>query len=422
MGVCTSSCAFLQKNKADNNSFDLICADAWEATTTEDFYSQNIPKAQECKIVVTNDTNDTVYLCWIDSEGLFHHYEPILPKDFIQDGSVSHVAVHYTIVMHSFCFYRLKKGSVDRDTHYTHVFDVPKDVFVCLYRPLQCGLHGLTFTGLFDEDNENASRVNVSARVDPLTHDSTQLIDNSGMRYEKKVIAGFLCLLDCKMLSDDVKEFLASLLEALYQDLEQAALRMPLFAVEFLQQHVQIYINKDCTFGAVSKPESSGMCYHPTGSASWLSEKGLSPEHELCIEIFNAASYLESRCLWGVGGLFIHELSHSYHDQYLPNGYNNKDILASYNRAIDSGTYDHVMVKKFDGINQKNRFEAFRLTGPKRGYQTANCMEYFAELSTAFMCEDSTTCYNKWQPFNRCELAEMDAHAEAVLRKAWGIP
>lgn len=73
--------------------------------------------------------------------------------------------------------------------------------------------------------------------------------------------------------------------------------------------------------------------------------------------------------------------------------------------------YDKVAVHGRQGAN-----------GPVKAYACANCMEFFAELSTAYMWkEDESTEYNKWFPFNRYQLAQHDPHTYQVINKYWSV-
>jgi hypothetical protein len=48
------------------------------------------------------------------------------------------------------------------------------------------------------------------------------------------------------------------------------------------------------------------------------------------IEIYCADEYLQSRGLWGIGGVLLHELCHAFHDQHCADGYNNEEIRQVY--------------------------------------------------------------------------------------------
>ena len=39
------------------------------------------------------------------------------------------------------------------------------------------------------------------------------------------------------------------------------------------------------------------------------------------VEVYSARDYLQSRRLWGPGGILCHELSHVFHDKWCPGGY-----------------------------------------------------------------------------------------------------
>ena len=53
----------------------------------------------------------------------------------------------------------------------------------------------------------------------------------------------------------------------------------------------------------------------------------------------------------------------------------------------------------------------------RRHYATTSAAEFFAELSTAFLCDD-----NKWEPFTRAQLASRDLKTCAFLECVWSEP
>lgn len=58
----------------------------------------------------------------------------------------------------------------------------------------------------------------------------------------------------------------------------------------------------------------------------------------------------------------------------------------------------------------------------RRAYACTNAMEYFAELSVAFLGgvgEDEDLEFNKWFPFNRKQIKEHDPRAYCLLKKLW---
>ena len=79
----------------------------------------------------------------------------------------------------------------------------------------------------------------------------------------------------------------------------------------------------------------------------------------------------------------------------VPGGYDNSEIKKCYQLAMRVGLYNRVKVHGSQGS-----------TG--RAYACENAMEYFAELSVAFLAgQDKEVEYNKWQPFNRHKLRNL---------------
>ena len=70
-----------------------------------------------------------------------------------------------------------------------------------------------------------------------------------------------------------------------------------------------------------------GCCYHPHNGQGWLRDNGCHVEKAGGIEIYDTEGYVNDRTLWGAGGVMLHELAHSYHNQHVKNGYGNKEIL-----------------------------------------------------------------------------------------------
>jgi hypothetical protein len=135
----------------------------------------------------------------------------------------------------------------------------------------------------------------------------------------------------------------------------------------------------------------------------------MSERKQKCIEINDGLNYKKDLDLWGRGGLMLHELSHAYHHRMLPDGYDNKEILACYKQAMKEGLYDKVKVHGTQGPEAK-------------AYACTNDKEYFAELSTAFLGgKDKNKEYNKWFPFNRSQLQKHDPRAYNLLCRLWKV-
>lgn len=56
----------------------------------------------------------------------------------------------------------------------------------------------------------------------------------------------------------------------------------------------------------------------------------------------------------------------------------------------------------------------------RKAYACTNCMEFFAELSTAYHYHlDERLEYNKWFPFNRAQLQQHDPSTYSILVEIW---
>jgi hypothetical protein len=164
------------------------------------------------------------------------------------------------------------------------------------------------------------------------------------------------------------------------------ALILPPQRVARLQQ-VPIWL--DLTHGGL-KPAQ----YHP--SAGWLKANGYDEKLARCVHIPDAAEFAgrghQHQQPWSV----LHELAHAYHDQVL--GFEHADIVAAYQRCLDSGRYDKVL--HIDG----------RLT---RHYALTNAREFFAEMTESFYG------VNDFYPFNRAELRRDEPAVYALLERIW---
>ena len=81
----------------------------------------------ECEIDVINDTNETITLCWVDSNGKLCHYYP-LNDNSIEDGSVSNIHHETTLTNHLFLFMKSNVPSLP-----THISNVDSKVYKLIY-------------------------------------------------------------------------------------------------------------------------------------------------------------------------------------------------------------------------------------------------------------------------------------------------
>ena len=149
------------------------------------------------------------------------------------------------------------------------------------------------------------------------------------------------------------------------------------------------------------------MCFHSDGK--WLTDMGMSSDKAGGVELYEASRYADDRNMWGVGGVMLHELSHAWHRKHVPDGFKNEDVVRCYESAMEKGLYDRVRVHGTQGPEC-------------RAYACQDPMEYFAELSVAFLGGlYADVEHNKWFPFNRNQLREHDPDAYGMLKKIWGV-
>lgn len=138
------------------------------------------------------------------------------------------------------------------------------------------------------------------------------------------------------------------------------------------------------------------MCYHP--DHDWVVGHDLDARKTHGVELANARNFLrwEHRQPWMV----LHELSHAYHHDFLPGGFDNPDVIAAYTNAKEKGLYDAV-------LRNNDRTE--------RAYAMTNAMEYFAECSEAYFGT------NDFYPFVRPELKVHDPVGYQMMKSAWSM-
>mmetsp|Transcript_6379 Transcript_6379/g.13370 ORF Transcript_6379/g.13370 Transcript_6379/m.13370 type:complete len:626 (+) Transcript_6379:145-2022(+) len=202
----------------------------------------------------------------------------------------------------------------------------------------------------------------------------------------------------------------AKLKDIIAGDLAAAVRCLPPAARAALRSSTPIYINRSQKYGPKCAPITArDMCFHP--DKSWLIENGMSEKKAGCVEMYQISSYPRDRHCWGEGGALLHELSHAYHHKCLEEGFDNAEVLACYKRAMKKGLYEKVCVHGLHGPEEC------------RAYACTNEMEYFAELSAAFLGGlDGGKEFNKWFPHNREQIKEHDPDAYEMLKRAWGVP
>ena len=147
--------------------------------------------------------------------------------------------------------------------------------------------------------------------------------------------------------------------------------------------------------------DPTGAAFHP--SAQWLREHGRDPVMERSIEFTNIPIFeAETKRM---PNFALHELAHAYHNIVLKDGFNNATVIAAYDRAKQSKSYDRV--EQFTGVRGKSNF--------MMAYAMTNQMEYFAESSEAYFSK------NDFFPFNRSQLKTHDPEMVEVQIELWGV-
>jgi len=204
-----------------------------------------------------------------------------------------------------------------------------------------------------------------------------------------KKIEGWTVHVDPKMLEGEHAEAGAQALKMLAGHLQRIAVLMHSDRLEKMRK-LEIWIEHD-------HPEINVEPgpYHP--DVRWLKERGYDPRLAKKVHITRAASLLERHHMIKHPAVVLHELVHAYHDQYF--GYDEPRIKAAYEKAMEEGLYDEVML----------------YTGRKvRAYAATNPMEYFAEGTEAYFYK------NDFYPFVRAELKIHDPVLHDLLEDIWG--
>lgn len=214
----------------------------------------------------------------------------------------------------------------------------------------------------------------------------------SGWKYQTNVVEGWTVVINKRLVEED-STATDKALELLGRQLRQIEQVVPAPAVAKLRE-VTLWFSPPYP-SVIPKAE-----YHP--GAGWLREHGRNPEMVKGVEFTNIRIFeAETERM---PNFALHELSHAYHDRFLPDGFENAEIKAAYERAKTEGLYDKV--DRWAGKGRPYTHE--------RAYAMTNPMEFFAELSEAFFAR------NDFYPFTREELKQHDRETDLMLAKVWG--
>jgi hypothetical protein len=215
---------------------------------------------------------------------------------------------------------------------------------------------------------------------------TTQPADKPTSYYEKRQLRGWTLRINKDLLEESNAKLLSEVLAEMDDHFYRIERTVPAAAVTHLKK-VVIWLELD-------NPKGRTCHYHP--SADWLKDNNYNPDKVKCVEIGTARGFLSA--VKHQPCVMLHELSHAYHDQVLD--FENPKIMACYEAAKKSGTYDKVLI--WNGQVGKH-------------YAMTDQKEYFAEDTEAYFGT------NDIYPFVRAELKQHDPNMYAALEDAWGV-
>ncbi|CAB9502100.1 expressed unknown protein [Seminavis robusta] len=423
----------------NSKSSDNAPGKVWSADAAGTAFSRGDMISKEggaaVRVAFRNQSKLPLILSWISENGQCHHFYSLKPSQMLMEAPVTALDhVENTCVGHSFCIAhvgadeeRVKKDKKleprfvvggYRPTRAIEVNEDNRDQYVHLVtisrqtptkEVMCCGSGGPFLRNnkqqvvpvSNDDDDDNLCWVvtAIESKVDD------NQINTEDKVYEKSTLGGWPVCIEPHCFDDD-KE----LEKRIAQDLEFAVSRLPEHARDRLRQKTPVFINKTLQYGPQACPiNGRGLCFH--GERKWLEEHFMCTDKHQAVELYNAKEYWDDCKLWGRGGVLVHEFSHAYHHICVENGFDNKEILECFEAAMKDRLYDWVRVHGTQGPMNK-------------AYACNNCMEYFAELSAAFLGQPDLHAseeYNKWFPFNRRHIKEHDPRAYEMLKKIWKV-
>lgn len=211
--------------------------------------------------------------------------------------------------------------------------------------------------------------------------------------YATRQVAGWTLYLRPALMRDDA-EATTKAITLLEEQLQEIIRVVPAVAVAELKK-VPLYFSPEYPG---KRPAAE---FHP--NAGWLRSHGRDPGMAKGVEFTNIRIFeAETRRM---PNFALHELAHAYHNLVLPNGFENPDLVAAFDRAKENGLYEQVERRDSQG---RTRVE--------RAYAMTTAMEYFAETSEAYFSR------NDFFPYTRDELKRHDPEMFALLTRLWQVP
>lgn len=409
---------------------------------------------QALKVTFINESPNEIILCWISSNGDLHHYYRMPPKG---GSHMEHTCTGDAFVIFEASTPAAEKPSGNNDEEKALLPKCNDDNVVAAYRPrsIEKSKHhvvtlnktetmAMAMRGFLRGSVKKQKILQWSISVDPKEPkpEVEDIVDTTNKFYEKTKYGEWTVYCEpgcwdpnseeCKS-NDESKQGGPSRHEVFQADLKALSQRLPEHVREVLCESTSLYMNTTHTHA--QKVDNAVGCFHP--GRDWLLEHKMNPDKCGQVEFYNVTNYSNHRKLWGTGGIILHEFCHAYHNKHLPDGYNNKEIIECYQAAMDEGLYDNCNYHScYVGLQSDATLSPFgepqtpvqpdyEIKSTKH-YACSNHMEYFAELSVAFLAspEDGDLPqeeYNKWYPHNAKQLKEHDPRAYTLLEKLWGV-
>ena len=215
--------------------------------------------------------------------------------------------------------------------------------------------------------------------------------------YERRQLEGFTVYVNKEVLRHPLDRWGRQPLTVLEKELNDLK-RILVPKIVHVLQEVPVWVEWE-TVSQIA-PQALALYYH-RGSGASLNSRGVDRRKEGCIEILSLRVLGEMRhpgtALQQI--IILHEMAHAVQDRLI--GWENPELLATFQQAVDRKLYDQV----------NDRFG-------RRGkaYARTNAAEYFAEISCAFL--DSCNYF----PFNYMQLQGYDAAGFAFVERVWKHP
>ncbi len=219
-----------------------------------------------------------------------------------------------------------------------------------------------------------------------LAHDAPEYEPTAN--YTRTRMEGFTVMVSGRLIEDDPKT--AKIAQRIVRaQLTRFSMVAPV-QVRKLRRTTKVWLT-------VGTTGPSAAHYIPA-PAEVLEHIGRNPDFAKSIEIYNVPKFVQR---WKhVPATMIHELAHAYHDQLLPNGFQNAQILDAFNAAVGTGKYDWVLrTAEPDYMTQH--------------YARVNELEFFAELSVTMLAASG------YYPFVKAEFKRYDYDTYRTIAELW---